>query len=373
MIGSKLFQLAKPALFMLPPEQAHHLSIKALKSGLLPSCKNTADPKLQKFIAGLNFPNPIGIAAGYDKNGEVPDAILRMGFGFAEVGTITPRPQSGNSRPRIFRLEQEQAIINRLGFNNQGHAAVLRRLNARTVGGSGIETNKGIVGINIGANKDTDDFVADYVLGIETFATFASYFTVNISSPNTPGLRNLQAADALTRLLDNVLGTRDAVTERTDRKVPIFLKIAPDLDDSELDEIAGVINASALDGVIISNTTIDRSVLSNAADGKEQGGLSGRPLFEKSTIVLAKMRQRLAQNLLIIGAGGVDSVDTAIAKLEAGADLIQIYTGLVYQGPGLPQQISRGLSDLVAREKLNNISDIVGRKTDHWAGLSLSK
>ena len=363
MIGSKIFQLTKPALFLLPPEQAHHLSIKALKSGLLPQCKNALDSKLQRTIAGLDFPNPIGIAAGYDKNGEVPDALLRMGFGFAEVGTITPRSQSGNPRPRIFRLEQQQAIINRLGFNNQGHEAVLRRLNSRTRSGS----PNGIVGINIGANKDTNDFVADYVKGIETFASLASYFTVNISSPNTPGLRNLQAADALTRLLDNVLGKRDAIGEEIGRTVPVFLKIAPDLNDKELDEIAEVINASALDGVIISNTTIDRSVLANASDGKEQGGLSGKPLFEKSTILLAKMRQRLADNLPIIGVGGVDSVDTAIAKLEAGADLIQIYTGLVYQGPGLPQKIARGLSELVNREKLNNIGEIVGRMTGHWA------
>ncbi len=362
MIGSRFFKLAKPALFLLPPEQAHLVSIKALKSGLLPHCKNAMDLKLQRTIAGLDFPNPIGIAAGYDKNGEVPDAILRMGFGFAEVGTITPRPQSGNPQPRIFRLEQEQAIINRLGFNNQGHEAVLRRLNGRP-------SEKGIIGINIGANKDTDDFVADYVKGIETFASLASYFTINISSPNTPGLRNLQAADALTRLLDNVLGKRDAVGDSLGRMVPVFLKIAPDLNDKELDEVAEVINASALDGVIVSNTTIDRSVLTNSSDGKEQGGLSGKPLFEKSTIVLAKMRQRLSDKLPIIGVGGVDSIDTAITKFEAGADLIQIYTGLVYQGPGLPQQIARGLSDLVAREKLNNIAEIVGRKTGHWAGL----
>ncbi len=361
MIGTKLFQLAKPALFLLPPEQAHQVSIKALKSGLMPQCKTASDSKLQRTIAGLDFPNPIGIAAGYDKNGEVPDAILRMGFGFAEVGTITPRPQSGNQQPRIFRLEHEQAIINRLGFNNQGHEAVLHRLKARS--------GKGIVGINIGANKDTDDFVADYVKGIEVFASLASYFTINISSPNTPGLRNLQAADSLTRLLDNVLGKRDAVGAEIGRMVTVFLKIAPDLDDNELDEIADVINASALDGVIISNTTIDRSVLTVASDGKEQGGLSGKPLFEKSTIVLAKMRQRLGKDLPIIGVGGVDSVDTAIAKMEAGADLIQIYTGLVYQGPGLPQQIARGLSELVARENLNNIGEIIGRKTGHWAGL----
>jgi dihydroorotate dehydrogenase len=368
LIGSKLFQLAKPALFLLPPEQAHHLSIKALKSGLMPRCENSPDVKLQSSIAGLTFPNPIGIAAGYDKNGEVPDAILRMGFGFAEVGTITPCPQSGNPKPRIFRLEQEQAIINRLGFNNQGHDTVLRRLNAR----SGMASDQKIVGINIGANKDTDDFVADYVKGIEVFAALASYFTVNISSPNTPGLRNLQAADALTRLLDNVLETRDAVAANAGRMVPVFLKIAPDLDDNELDEIAAVVNASALDGVIISNTTIDRSTLAKSSDdihAKEQGGLSGKPLFIKSTIVLAKMRQRLADNLPIIGVGGVDSVETTIAKMEAGADLVQIYTGLIYQGPGLPQEITRALIKMVDREKLNNIGDIVGRKTGRWAGL----
>ena len=372
MTGPKLFQLVKPALFLLPPEQAHYLSIKALKSGLMPRYENALDTRIQRTIAGLNFPNPIGIAAGYDKNGEVPDAILRIGFGFAEVGTITPRPQPGNPRPRIFRLEQEQAIINRLGFNNQGHDAVFRRMNARSGKPPDKDLDKGIVGINIGANKDSDDFVADYVKGVEVFASSASYFTINISSPNTPGLRNLQAADALTRLLGNVLAKRDAVGGDIDRKVPVFLKIAPDLDDKELDDIAAVVNASALDAVIISNTTIDRSTLINPSKGvhaDEQGGLSGKPLFIKSTIILAKMRQRLSDNLPIIGVGGIDSVETAIAKMEAGADLIQIYTGLVYQGPEMPQKIARGLSALVSLENLDNISEIVGRKTGHWAGL----
>lgn len=365
MSRSLLFQLARPALFKLPPEQAHEFSIKALKSGLLPRCDNAPDPRLQRTIAGLDFPNPVGIAAGYDKNAEVPDAILRMGFGFAEIGTVTPLQQQGNPRPRIFRLVKHEAIINRLGFNNQGHDAVLRRLKLR----AGRGATNGIVGVNIGANKDSDDFVADYVKGIETFAALASYFTVNISSPNTPGLRNLQARDALQRLLDNVLKTRDTLASSVGRSVPVFLKIAPDLDDKELREIADVINASALDGVIVSNTTLDRSGLNSSPNANEQGGLSGRPLFKKSTIVLAKMRQLLRPELPIIGVGGVDSVETAIAKLEAGADLIQIYTGLVYQGPELPKQITRGLCELADREKLNNIGEIVGKKTGHWAGL----
>ncbi len=361
MVRSLLFQLARPALFKLPPEQAHHLSIKALKSGLMPQCPNRQDARLQQSIAGLDFPNPLGIAAGYDKNGEVPDAILRMGFGFAEVGTITPRPQMGNPQPRIFRLTHDNAIINRLGFNNQGHAAVLQRLKARR--------DNGILGVNIGANKDSDDFVADYVKGIEVFASLASYFTVNISSPNTPGLRNLQAGDALKKLLDHVLEKRDQMAETAGRNVPVFLKIAPDLNDSELDEIAAVVNGSMLNGVIISNTTLDRSGLKSSVHTKEQGGLSGRPLFEKSTIVLAKMRQLLNADLPIIGVGGVDSAKTAIAKLEAGANLVQVYTGLVYQGPDLARQIGVGITQYLDDTGLGNVDQIIGKKTDHWAGL----
>ncbi len=352
-------RLLKPALFSLSPELAHSLSIRALKTGLLPSCPQKSTPQLEISLAGLDFPNPLGIAAGYDKNAEVPSQLLKIGFGFTEIGTVTPRPQPGNPRPRIFRLENEGAIINRLGFNNEGHQVVLRRLQSNSV--------NGILGVNIGANKDSPEFIADYVAGIETFADPASYFAINISSPNTPGLRNLQAGEALKELLDRVLSARDSASIGRSTNVPVFLKIAPDLDHAELDEIAAVVNASGLDGMIISNTTLDRALVKRSPDSKEAGGLSGKPLFNKSTIVLARMRQRLAPGFPIIGVGGVDSAETAIAKIEAGANLVQIYTGLVYKGPGLPGRITSGLVDYLGKKGHLSISDIVGSKTDEWA------
>jgi dihydroorotate dehydrogenase len=348
-------RLARPALFSLPPEQAHHISVRALASGLVPACGNAQFPGLKVTVAGLEFPNPLGIAAGYDKNAEVPGQLMRLGFGFAEIGTVTPRPQSGNPKPRVFRLKNQQAIINRLGFNNEGHKSVLQRLQKRR--------KDGILGVNIGANKDSSDFIADYVTGIETFAEYASYFTINISSPNTPGLRNLQAAEILKELLDRVF----EACLVCGAKAPVFLKIAPDLEDSELDEIASVVNASELDGIIISNTTIDKSAVTDSRYAGEQGGLSGKPLFVKSTIILAKMRQRLKPELPIIGVGGVDSVETTIAKMEAGADLVQIYTGLIYQGPGLPGRILAGLGKYLAQNNLRSIAEITGTKTAEWA------
>ncbi len=344
----------KPALFALKPERAHEFSVRGLQSGLVPACPKIDNPGLKIRLAGLEFPNPLGIAAGYDKNAEVPNQLLKLGFGFTEIGTVTPRPQRGNPHPRIFRLTKEQAIINRLGFNNDGHQKALQRLKLRPV--------DGILGINIGANKDTPDFIEDYVLGIEAFAEIADYFTVNISSPNTPGLRDLQAGALLEKLLTQVLSARDKAGS-----VPVFLKIAPDLNDRELDEIADVVNRSALDGVIVSNTTLARSEVIQNPVSMEAGGLSGRPLFRKSTIILARMRQRLSSNLPIIGVGGVDSVETAIDKIEAGASLVQLYTGMIYQGPGLPGRIVKGLGDYLKQQKLNSISQIIGTKTDQWA------
>ena len=359
---NRLFRLARPALFALSPERAHHLSIRALKSGILPVCTGDDDPLLRCTIAGLKLPNPLGMAAGYDKNAEVADPLLRLGFGFVEIGTVTPQPQAGNPAPRLFRMAEDRAIINRMGFNNDGHKAVLQRLTTRQ--------RSGVVGVNIGANKTSDDFVADYVAGIAVFSSVADYFTVNISSPNTPGLRDLQAGEALQRLLDGVLAARDKMATKG-QTVPVFLKIAPDLDEAAMDEIAAVANASALDGVIISNTTIDRQAVAGHRHGGEQGGLSGRPLFEKSTIVLARMRQRLKPQLPIIGVGGIDSAQTAIAKFEAGADLVQIYTGLVFQGPGLPARILAGLGDCLRQRKLSGIAELTGLRTDVWAAKPL--
>ncbi len=355
---SGLFRaLGRKVLFSLDPEDAHGLSIKALKSGLVPACAAHNDPALRVAIAGLSFPNPLGMAAGYDKNAEVPDALLRLGFGFAEVGTLTPLPQSGNPKPRIFRLVEDSAVINRLGFNNEGHDAALRRLSARRV-------HAGIVGVNIGANKDAIDRVADYVAGIRKFHAVASYFTVNISSPNTPGLRDLQARDSLRELLGKVLDARDA---QPGVRRPVFLKIAPDLPEAGLDDIAAEIALHPLDGLIISNTTLSRAGLKSGKNRRETGGLSGAPLFERSTIVLAKMRQRVGAELPLIGVGGVESAATAIAKIRAGADLVQLYTSMIYHGPGLAGEIVKGLSAAMKRDQISTIAALRDCDVSDWA------
>ena len=273
------------------------------------------DLRLAVTVAGLDFSNPLGMAAGYDKNGEVPDALLDLGFGFVEVGSITPLPQAGNPKPRIFRLTGDNAVINRLGFNNEGHERCAARLSAR-------HGRSGIVGVNIGANKDSGDRIADYELGVARFAPLASYLTVNISSPNTPGLRNMQARKELDELLSRVVAARAAISSNSDRFKPIFLKIAPDLADAELEDVAVEVLAHRIEGVIVSNTTLSRAGLMDATLAKETGGLSGRPLFERSTIVLAKMRRLLGPKTAIIGVGGVNSAETALEKIRAGADLV---------------------------------------------------
>jgi len=357
---SSLFEgMARRALFTLDPETAHGLSIKALKSGMVPGCRADRDPRLATAVAGLNFPNPLGMAAGYDKNAEVASELAHLGFGFVEVGTLTPRAQTGNSKPRIFRLVRDQAVINRLGFNNEGHAAA----HARISGGR----REGILGVNIGANKDSEDRAGDYVAGISQFADVADYFTVNISSPNTPGLRNLQTRAALSDLLSRVLAERDAKPSR----IPVFLKIAPDLTEPDLDDIASECLAQQLDGVIVSNTTLSRAGLSDDPRAREAGGLSGRPVFERSTIVLAKMRQRLGKDMPLIGVGGVGSAETAAEKMRAGADLVQLYTGFIYGGPLLPGRILRGLSRICEREKLVRLSDLRDSRAAHYAGMPI--
>lgn len=359
-----LFELiGRRALFSFDAEQAHSLSIAGLKTGVI-SCGRFNDPALSVKIAGLQFPNPIGMAAGYDKNAEVPDALLKLGFGFTEVGTLTPRPQSGNKRPRIFRLTEDQAVINRLGFNNEGHDAAYKRLSERA--GKG-----GIVGINIGANKDAEDRVADYVTGIRRFYQLARYFTVNISSPNTPGLRNLQSREALHELLSRVLEARDEEGKMCTLKRPVFLKIAPDLEDAELDDIAAEVLEHRLDGIIVSNTTLSRDGL-KSENRDETGGLSGAPLFDRSTIILARMRERVGPDLPLIGVGGIHNTETALTKIKAGADLIQLYTGMIYRGPGIVREILQGLSESVKRSGVNNIADLRDRETKQWAARELT-
>ena len=356
--------LIRPALFRLDAERAHGLSIKTLKSGLVRPPLPRPDPRLAVDVAGLSFPNPIGMAAGYDKNAEVPDTLLRLGFGFAEIGTITPLPQAGNPKPRIFRLVEDRAVINRFGFNSEGHEAVFQRLTARA-------SRPGIVGVNIGANKDSHNRIEDYVLGIRKFYGLAAYFCVNISSPNTQGLRDLQARRSLGELLIAIKLERANGKARHRRQVPVFLKIAPDLTEEGLDDIAGEVAANGIDGVIVANTTLSRAGLASAVRA-EDGGLSGAPLFARSTTVLAKMRMRLGPLMPLIGVGGVDSAETALAKIEAGADLVQLYTGMIFQGPGIAARILRGLSLMVAKRGADSISDLRDQRAGEWAAKPLA-
>jgi dihydroorotate dehydrogenase len=317
-----IYGLIRPALFALEPEAAHRAAIRALALGLYRPAP-AHDPRLNRRILGLDFPNPVGLAAGFDKNGEVPDAALALGFGFVEIGTVTPRPQGGNPRPRMFRAPADRAIVNRLGFNSEGHDAVHARLARRR--------RRGIVGVNLGANKESRDRIADYVTGARRFGDVADYLTINISSPNTPGLRDLQEKDALRRLLGEVGAARGSV--------PVLVKIAPDLDEDALGGIVETVIAAGIDGMIVSNTTLSRDGIADPQLAAEAGGVSGRPLFAPSTKMLARVRRLAGDKLVLVGVGGIDSGVAARQKLAAGADLVQLYTGMVYEGPGLPARI----------------------------------
>ncbi len=344
-------------LHAFEPERAHGMTLKALQN--LPMPQGTSDHRLAVRAFDLDFPNPIGMAAGFDKNGEVPDALLRLGFGFAECGTITPKAQSGNPRPRIFRLPADVGLINRLGFNNEGHEAAHARLAARP--------RIGIVGVNIGANKDAADRMADYVAGIKRFADVASYVTVNISSPNTPGLRDLQQAAALDDLLTRVIDARDEMGVQHGRK-PVLLKIAPDLTLADLDDIVRVARNRAIDGMIVSNTTITRpQSLREAHAAAEQGGLSGKPLFPLATQMLAATYLRVEGQFPLIGAGGIDSARAAVDKIRAGASLIQLYSALVFKGMGLIDEIKRGLINEMVRQKTTSLAALTGTAAAEWA------
>jgi dihydroorotate dehydrogenase len=344
--------LARPMLRMLDPEDAHRVAIHALK--LPPFLKLVVDdPKLAVRAFGLNFPNPVGMAAGFDKHAEVPDALLKLGFGFVEVGTVTPLPQAGNPRPRVFRLNRDQAVINRLGFNSEGAEAVLRRLAARANEG-------GIVGVNIGANKESADRIADYVRLIETFAPVVSYFSVNISSPNTPGLRELQQAKVLDKLLARVVDAR-ARMSREAGTTPVLIKIAPDLTLNELDDIVGAARRHRADGMIVGNTTVTRPQgLRDRVTAGEAGGLSGRPLFALATRMLAETYVRVEGAFPLIGVGGADSGEAALAKIRAGASLIQLYTALVFHGLRLVTTMKSELSDSLRRHGHAAIGELVG-------------
>jgi dihydroorotate dehydrogenase len=349
-----LEKLTRPFVRAIDPEDAHSLAIKALQ--LVPQRIPPADdPRLAVRAFGLNFPNPVGIAAGFDKNAEVPDALLRVGFGFVEIGTVTPRPQAGNPRPRLFRLTPDHGVINRLGFNGQGAAATLRRLAARAE-----DDNGGIVGVNVGANRDTVDRADDYVRLIEMFAPVASYFTVNVSSPNTPGLRDLQSERLLDDLLTRVVAARDRVIPQAGH-TPVLLKIAPDVTLNELDDIVGVARRRRVDGMIVGNTTVSRpSGLRDYATAMEQGGLSGRPLFPLSTRVLAETYVRVEGAFPLIGVGGIDSGDAAVAKIKAGASLVQLYSGLVFGGLGLVGEIKQSILQTLDAGSYADTSELVG-------------
>ncbi|WP_068301119.1 quinone-dependent dihydroorotate dehydrogenase [Pararhodobacter sp. CCB-MM2] len=346
-------QLGLWALHRIDPEVGHGLSLKALNAGLVPLPGEVTSPRLRTQVAGLELPNPVGLAAGFDKNAVALAPLARAGFGFVEVGAATPRPQPGNPKPRLFRLTEDRAVINRFGFNNEGAEAVATRLRARRAGP--------VVGLNLGANKDSTDRAQDFVSVLTTCGPFVDFATVNVSSPNTEKLRDLQGADALRGLLAGVVSRRDEL----ERRIPIFLKIAPDLNAQELSDIAGVALETGIDAVIATNTTLGRDGLKSGHKG-EMGGLSGAPLFEKSTRVLAQLSKLLDGRLPLIGVGGIASAEDVYAKIRAGASAVQIYSALVYEGFSLVPRVARGLDTLLARDGFATVAEAVGTGRDAW-------
>lgn len=345
--------LGLAALHRLDPELAHGLSIRALKAGLVPLPGPVTGPRLATDIAGLKLPNPVGLAAGYDKNAEVVTPLMRAGFGFIEVGAATPRPQPGNPKPRLWRLTEDRAAINRFGFNNEGVGTLAARLARRPEGVP--------VGLNLGANKDSADRAADFATVLREAGPYIDFATVNVSSPNTERLRDLQGRDALTALLKGVLDTRNGLA----RRVPVFLKIAPDLTPAELEDIAEVARISGVDAVIATNTTLSRDGLNSRLAG-QQGGMSGAPLFDRSTRVLARLSQLTQRKIPLIGVGGVGSAEQAYEKIRAGASAVQVYTAMVYEGLGLIPRIARGLDALLARDGFASVSEAVGTGREKW-------
>jgi len=350
-----LYPLIRPLLRALPAETAHRLTVTALSCGLGPLIAGRGDPdspSLRQTLWGRDFPNPVGIAAGFDKEAEVPDALLRLGFGFAETGTVTPRPQPGNPKPRLFRLYEDRALINRLGFNSKGLDQTLARLRGRR--------RTGIVGVNLGKNRDNENAAADYLDGVRRVGRLADYFVINVSSPNTPGLRDLQRRDILENLLRQVVAARDEVAPGT----PLLVKIAPDLGDAEREDIAAVADPSGgIDGIVIGNTTVARSPGLRSPHAGEAGGLSGLPLLAPSTALLGDIYRLTGGKIPLIGVGGIASAEHAYAKIRAGASLVQLYTALIFEGPALLGRIKSGLAELLRRDGFSTIAEAVG--ADH--------
>jgi dihydroorotate dehydrogenase len=344
-----LYRLVRQLLRALPPETAHRMTVAALAAGLGGRADAPDPPSLRQHLWDLDFPNPIGIAAGFDKDARAPAALLRLGFGFVEVGTVTPRPQPGNPKPRVFRLDDDRAVINRMGFNSGGLDALVARMTGR-------DRSDGIVGVNIGRNRDSADAVADYAEGVRRAALVADYLVVNVSSPNTPGLRDLQARAALEALLVQLLEVR----RQTGVSIPLLVKIAPDLAPEERADIAAVALATGIDGIVVANTTVARPPELHSLRAQEAGGLSGRPLFAPSTALLAEMYRLTAGRVPLIGVGGVASAADAYAKIRAGASLVQLYTALVFAGPALIGEIKTGLTELLRRDGFASVGEAVG-------------
>jgi dihydroorotate dehydrogenase len=345
-----LYDFVKPLFFSFSPERAHGMAILALKNNLVPTPHYKNDPVLKTTLWGLDFPNPVGLAAGFDKNAEVPDAMLAQGFGFVEAGTVTPIAQAGNPKPRMFRLKEDAAVINRLGFNNGGLDEYVARLQKRD--------KEGILGANFGANKNVEDPAADYETGLKALLGLADYFTVNISSPNTPGLRKLQGRDALDDLIGRLMVIRDAANLKN--TPPILVKIAPDLEGTEKEDIAEIILKHKVDGLIVSNTTIGGRDMLKSKYSDEMGGLSGVPLFKLSTEVLGDMYRLTSGKVTLIGVGGISTGLQAYQKIKAGASLVQLYSALVYHGPGLVRQINDELAILLKADGFSSVADAVG-------------
>jgi dihydroorotate dehydrogenase len=348
-----LERLGLTALHRLDPETAHNLALRALRMGLAPLSGPVTSPRLQTNIAGLRLPNPVGLAAGFDKNARALTPLSRAGFGFIETGAVTPRPQPGNPRPRLFRLSEDAAIINRFGFNNDGMEAVARRLAKRP--------EKAIIGLNLGANKDSHDRAEDFARVLSHCGRYLDFATVNVSSPNTEKLRDLQGPEALSAVLKGVMEAQSWLP----KQIPIFLKIAPDLEDTALAQIADVALTSGLSGIIATNTTLSRGGL-KSPKRDQAGGLSGAPLFEASTRVLARLSHLTEGKIPLIGVGGIGSAAQAYAKIRAGASAVQIYSAMVFHGLSLAAEIARGLDQLLARDGYSNISEAVGSKRQDW-------